>query len=221
MFDSLKWTDEWMNSESTRSPQTPQNLYQSELSRSDSHSAVNSSVVSALTLNSMSLSLSLILRPTVSRPVCLGIKHPSGTYDQILITVRQLRVCWCGALFLTRGRVCRLQLLLALASAVIFGSESRGNLDYILLSQIRDFPFRLLLRLAGLRWRYSTPPPHGSCLLSELTAPTVLVITSRHGPHRKHPVSNSNSTVACVFVAAGTYLTSRCPEMAAVYIVTA
>jgi hypothetical protein len=34
-----------------------------------------------------SLSLSLMLQPTVSRPVCPGIKHPSGAYDQILITV--------------------------------------------------------------------------------------------------------------------------------------
>jgi hypothetical protein len=41
---------------------------------------------------------------------------------------------------LTIGWVCSLQFLLALASAVIFRSESRGNHDHILLSQIRDSP---------------------------------------------------------------------------------
>jgi hypothetical protein len=89
---------------------------------------------------------------------------------------------------LTRGRVRRLQLLLALASAVILRSESHVTHGHILLCQIRDFPnlegqvpvsisprnrvpwlypqaqgsvFVALLRLAGLRWRYWTPPAHG------------------------------------------------------------
>jgi hypothetical protein len=36
--------------------------------------------------------------------------------------------------------VCRLQLLLGLASAVILRSESRGIHDHILMSQIRNSP---------------------------------------------------------------------------------
>jgi hypothetical protein len=47
-------------------------------------------------------------------------------------------------------------ILLALASVVFLGSESLWTHNHILLSQIRDFPFRRLLRLAGSRWRYST-----------------------------------------------------------------
>jgi hypothetical protein len=55
----------------------------------------------------------VILRPTVSRPVCLSVRHSSGTRDQFfpfsLIIFRQLWICWCGAPSLTRSRVCSCQ----------------------------------------------------------------------------------------------------------------
>jgi hypothetical protein len=49
--------------------------------------------------------------------------------------------------------------------------------------------------------------------VSNLVAPTVFKTTLRHGPYRKH----HSSIVACVFIAAGTYLASCCLETAVVY----
>jgi hypothetical protein len=65
---------------------------------------------------------------------------PSGAQDKIFVNLIYLRVCWCGVLSPTRRRVCCLQLLLVLASAVILGLESHGTHDRILLSQTRDCP---------------------------------------------------------------------------------
>jgi hypothetical protein len=73
-----------------------------------------------------------------------------GLTTRSLLHVWQLRSWSCGAPSLTRGRVCPLYMLLDLASAVFLGSESLRTWDHILLSQIRDFPFRRLLRLAGV-----------------------------------------------------------------------
>jgi hypothetical protein len=70
-----------------------------------------------------SLSLSFMLRPTVSRTVCLGINHPFGAYDQIFITCMTIAVFFsCGAPSLTRGRVWLLYMLLALASAIFLAT---------------------------------------------------------------------------------------------------
>lgn len=70
------------------------------------------------------------------------------------------------------------------------------------------FPFRCLLRLAGLRWGYSTLPPHRL----QVTHCSVLVIISRRGPHRKH----HSSIVACISVAPGACVPSSSLETVAV-----
>jgi hypothetical protein len=149
--------------------------------------------VKAFFLSLLKHEVEVILRPTVSRLVCLGVRRPYRTRDQFFflleISFRQLRVCYFVAPSLTRGRVCNLlvQLLLGLAKAVTPGSKSCRTRGYILLSRVRlpqpggpgsciyipqeqgcpvippgtGFPFCCVFRLGGLRWRYSTPPPHG------------------------------------------------------------
>jgi hypothetical protein len=105
-------------------------------------------------------------------------------WDPPLVFFFQLNTCGYSPYVtssLTKGWVCRLELLLTLTSALILGYNSRGIHDLILLSQIRDspnlesqvsvfisarnwvtqlypphtgFPFRRLRRLARLQWRY-------------------------------------------------------------------
>jgi hypothetical protein len=66
-----------------------------------------------------SLKLKSAVQSVLPWPICLSFL--------LEIIFRQLRVCYYGEPSLTRGRVCNLQLLLGLASAVFIGSEFRGT----------------------------------------------------------------------------------------------
>jgi hypothetical protein len=96
-------------------------------------------------IDSSLLKLSLMLRPTVQSSSLTWKKAPIWGLRPDFYYSQTVADFLCGALSLTRGPVCRLQLLLALASAVILGSESRGTHDHILLSEIRGFPLHRLL----------------------------------------------------------------------------
>jgi hypothetical protein len=67
--------------------------------------------------------------PWGSRPVILFFFQTNPNSYSLYVT--------CS---LTRTWVCRLQLLLGLASAIILTHESRGTHDHIILAQIRDSP---------------------------------------------------------------------------------
>jgi hypothetical protein len=86
---------------------------------------------SLLTYDSKSKSKSHCDLRSVSKSWCRAL---SVAHDQIFITVWQLRSCSLWALSLTRGRVCLLYMMLALASVVFLGSESFGTRDHILFS---------------------------------------------------------------------------------------
>jgi hypothetical protein len=76
------------------------------------------------------------LQSTVSRPIYLDVKPHLRPQDHILVTVRQLRVCWCGTPSQTRGRVSCLQLLLVLAREPFSGTRP-ARLMTIFVSYLR------------------------------------------------------------------------------------
>jgi hypothetical protein len=80
------------------------------------------------------VTLRLTVGQSVSNSWC---RAPSGAHDQIFsLPFDSYGLVFCGALSITRERVCLLYVLLALASAVFLGSESLGTRNHILLSQI-------------------------------------------------------------------------------------
>jgi hypothetical protein len=126
------------------------------------------------------LKVKVILRPTVSRLVHIGVRHPSGTRDQFYflleIFFRQLRVCYFVALSLRRGRVCNLLFCWSSPALSRSGLSSTGLETMFYCSNSWDSPS-----------------------LEGQVPQVVLLIISRHVPSRKHI---SNSLIACVTIAA-------------------
>jgi hypothetical protein len=120
-----------------------------------------------------------MLLPTVSRPVCLGIKHTSGAYDQIFISQIVAGLLMWGAFSDERTGP-----LFTVATGPRQRSHSRVRVPwdsrpYFTFSDSRlPFPSPPTTRRGP--WRYSTPPPHGI----HSTQLNCLLITSRHEPHR-------------------------------------
>jgi hypothetical protein len=133
------------------------------------------------------LELEFVLRPTVSRPVSLGIRPPFGTLDQILSCsafVWQLRCSAFNASSLTRVRVCNLLLycfwalpvqshlsrsptkLTAISYCLLWDSPNLEGQVPVFISprnRVAQDPWALgSLSVAsydsqGLRWKYSNP----------------------------------------------------------------
>jgi hypothetical protein len=108
--------------------------------------------------------------------------------------------CTLAVIVLTRGWVCRLQLLLALASAVILRSVSHGTHDHILLCQIRgshSLDGQVTIFISSRNWvtqlyPKALGPPfvasydsqgYGECIRP---AWCPRYITTLRGPRRKH-----------------------------------
>jgi hypothetical protein len=132
-------------------------------------------------------------------PISPPWRQPLETHDQFIFQLNTYDYSPYVTTSLTRGWVCRLQLLLGPRQRS--HSQVRVPLDsrYFTLSVSRlaqprgpdlriyipqeqggpdtspgtGFPFRRLLRLAGLLRRYSTPPPHGRVVLEKLLPPSM------------------------------------------------
>jgi hypothetical protein len=151
-----------------------------------------------LTLNSESVRVRVTLRLEVYRQsVRLGDKPLTPTISNFIF---QLNTCGNSPYVIssqTRGCACSLQLLLVLASTLIFRSESRGTHSHILLLHIRDSPNQ-----EGQVPVFISPPEQGSPVISP-SPPTTrrahlhtrltlnshchLLIAFQHEPRRDTP----------------------------------
>jgi hypothetical protein len=120
--------------------------------------------------------------------------QPTGSHlepiTRFLFSVWRLRVSWCVAPSLTRGRVCNLlvQLLLGLARAVTLGSKSRRTHGHILLPHLR----------------LPQPGGPGPCIYIPQEQGGPVIPPGAHIIARTYEATREQSNVKCVTVYRGT-----------------
>jgi hypothetical protein len=151
-----------------------------------------------------------MLQPSVSRPFTLSVKPPFGAQDEIFLTVKTAAslLIW-GA---PSNKSTSLSFTIAACPRQRSHSWVRISWDswpYFTVSDLRlpqpwgpgariyipqeqgnpvippgtGFPFHRLQRLAGLRLRYSNPPPHGllKCIAIRTAVIKLVKLFSQHG----------------------------------------
>jgi hypothetical protein len=108
-------------------------------------------------LGSLKVKVKVTLWLTVSQSVSLGVEPYLGLMTRYLLLFDSYGLLYSAPLWREDGSV--FCICCWFSPAQSFSSPCSDSWPYFTLSDLR-LPFRRLLRLAGSRSRYSTPPPH-------------------------------------------------------------
>jgi hypothetical protein len=182
---------------------------------SDERTGLGSRLSTLLGYQSL-VKVKIMLRPTFNRPVCFGVKPHLGLHYQTFVGLlvwdaisdERVGLSFTIAAGPRQRNNSRVRLpdswpYFTLSDSTLPNLEARSPYLYPpgtgwpSYTPGNGFAFRRLLRLSGLRWRYSNPPPRGNLGIFSWFS-----FYSLRKDCTENTTSNNSVIVACVFVAA-------------------